>query len=304
MKDRAVVFVHIGPKIPDHAVYALEQIRKFYTGDIWFLVEERVRSYPAFEKYGIKTASLESLTINNEPLTAFRKAVWFPAGDFWYVTYERLFFLQKFMEVTKYDQVLHLENDVMNYIDLDSNLYWDKFAELYPDKMAINPVGDKWSAIAYTYIDNVEALTRVNKAIIELSARGVSNLQKLTGEDLVSEMIVLDYLRKNQDCGLDILPCLPIEYEGCNRNFDNLQVVFDGASWGQYVFGTTDKIPGWTGSHHYVGREIQAGKYKVIWKQDTVGRKCPWIELTSSFGVMFPLANLHVHSKQLQLGLS
>lgn len=300
--DNTVVFVHIGPKLPDHAVYAIEQLRKFYLGDIWFLVNEKVRAHPVFEQYGIKTTSIEGLSINNKPLEDFRKSVWFPEGDFWYVTYERLFYLQKFIETTKYEQVIHLENDVMVYTDLDSDYLWKKLSELYIDKVAINPVGDKWSAVAFTYIDSVEAITRVNKAIIELAAKGVSYLQKLTEMDLVSEMIILDYLRKNQDCGLDILPCLPLEYEGCARNFDHLKLVFDGASWGQYVFGTTEKIPGWTGSHHYVGRELQASKYKVIWKQDTDRRKCPFI--VSSDGSEYPLANLHVHSKQLELGLS
>lgn len=235
MTDRAIVFVHIGPKLPDHATFALEQLRKFYDGDVWFLVNESVETNPVFELYGVKTTSIERLAINNKPLEDFRKSVWFPAGDFWYVTYERLFYLQRFMEITKYDQVIHLENDVMVYVDLDSDNLWNKLSDLYLNKMAINPVGDKWSAIAFTYIDTIEAITTVNKAIVDISAKGVAYLQNLTGESLVSEMIILDYLRKNQDCCLDILPCLPIEYEGCSRNFDHLNLVFDGASWGQYT---------------------------------------------------------------------
>lgn len=300
MKSTAVVLIHIGSELPPHVIFCLEQLRKFYGGDITFLVEEKLRSNPIFDKYNVNTTSLESLAEHNSTLDEFRRVSFMHNwGAFWHVTYERLFYLQQYMEVVRYDSIIHIENDILVYTDIEN--LWNMLGSLYKDKVAINPVGDKHSAIAFTYIDNIATLKKVNKSIITFIAKGERALQRLTNESLVSEMIILDYMRKNGYLMLDILPLSPSSTNSCTRNLDKMNLLFDGASWGQYVGGTTDKIPGWTGSHHYVGRDIQSGLYTVEWTRDEKNRKVPLV-----VGSCEPtrLANLHIHSKQLELYLS
>jgi len=68
------------------------------------------------------------------------------------------------------------------------------------------------------------------------------------------------------------------------------QIVFDPSSYGQYFGGTHNgDLPGWYGNHHVVGREIGNGKLNPL----IIDHK-PYVEKE---GKIYPIVNLHIHSK-------
>jgi len=73
---------------------------------------------------------------------------------------------------------------------------------------------------------------------------------------------------------------------------DGIEPIFDGASYGQFLGGTHESGPGWAEDAHYIGREILNKTIRPFFD----GK--PMVERD---GKVYPLFNLHVHSKKLEL---
>ena|SRR3989344_6302603 len=302
-----VVLTHVGGSIPSYVVYCLRQYRIFNpSAETIFIAAQKSLDtvkdlFRALKIQGVPEESLDSAPLISE----FRKRSWFKSSDilgttypsqsdFWHNTLERLFFIEAFMCQDGCREIFHFENDVMIYCQLDRvqnrlvNL--KSFHGIY-----ITPVGDEWIACGLVFIRDVDALTRFCRFVLEEMKKGDENIRREHHLSMVSDMTLLKvFADKSKD--VDYFPILP-EGEHANH-FEDFLSIFDPASWGQYVGGTNNGVgPGWAGSHHYIGKEILDGKYKVIWKQE--GRyRTPWVEGLT--GKQTRINNLHIHSKQLQ----
>jgi hypothetical protein len=118
--------------------------------------------------------------------------------------------------------------------------------------------------------------------------------------DMIHEMSLMRAYSKDYPEDLQHLPILP--FGEFSKNYEVFNSIFDPASWGQYVGGTTDGIPGAKPSDHYIGRLLQNNPdYTVIWKEDDQNRKIPYFDYQEK---QVRINNLHIHSKNLHKYLS
>ena len=217
---------------------------------------------------------------------------------YWKYTLQRFIFLEAITKELSLTNVIHLENDVTIYEDL--NALEDKLYKCYPDSIAINPVDPNHAAGAFNYDHNLERLSFLNDLFIEWLQKGEDQNRKELNIGMVTEMNFLNHFQKIHPDKIKYLPVLPE-----NHHFENVDIfnsVFDGASWGQYVGG----LPEIHGDQElrffptaWVGRELLQKKYDLIWKTDNLGRRIPHV-LNMETKKETKINNLHVHCKKFK----
>jgi hypothetical protein len=174
---------------------------------------------------------------------------------------------------------------------MNKNLIYSdlKVLKKLPPSVYFTRVGPFCSSARFVYCNSLDHFTKFINKVKQLITKGEKTVRKFTRYDHLSEMILIDLVYSHSKNIIDYLPVLP---EGIGSdNFDKLGVLFDGASYGQYLGGTNNgDSKGWTGNHHYVGTAIQNKKIKVALD------KIPYVLYNNN---RIPVCNLHVHSKKL-----
>lgn len=207
-------------------------------------------------------------------------------GGFWRYSAERLFVLEEALRARGIGRCVHIESDNLLYVPPAEYEGW--LGERHGDGIATCPLTEHEDTAAVMYVGSIRALEAYNQALLELVELGEQELLDRHGGTMANEMRMLRVLRDAGRAG-----ALPTTVARAAETGSS--VVFDPASYGQHV----DGIPGspgvpYAGGHHEVGREILAGDTSVSWDAQ---RRAP---LATRYGVTFPLANLHVHSKRLR----
>lgn len=289
-----IILVHLGDDLPSHLSICYQQLRKFYVGPVRILVNKPViqKENPTMKFVHIQDEEIES---NFPILREFRSLpVIQNMGFFWRVTYERLFWIAYYMEREGIQTAIHIENDIMIYMDPFEAI---KQAGIRTDNFGINIVGPDHAAFAAIHIGRKIIL----KELLARMIRVLWNPPNLRGQS-PTEMVVLNYLFE-EDCKerkfaqiFSVMPWNPMISD----------VVFDPASIGQFLFGTTDGIPGWYGDHHFIGELIRDKLVKFEWREiiSPFGNTERVPYAISKNGKESKIASLHIHSKQLQKALS
>ncbi len=221
----------------------------------------------------------------------------YPGKDFWCLTAKRLWYLADFIAERKFNNTIHFENDVLLYVDPLNHLqtFQDEYSGLaitrgtYLDCMT-----------GFSYSRNYGDWSEFTKYAENLLNN--PNLVQNEQYEMLHEMALLGtYERNVHDSIIATLPSLP--FGDLSRGLDTLRIQFDPASWGQYALGTHSKpVPGWAEHKHFIGHEILRGSVDLQW--DVIdGMRKPFV-LDKVNQARWPLANLHVHSKRLNLGIS
>jgi len=260
--ETQIILVHLGDALPVYIDDCIAQVVRF--GNQPLLIADAKHQIAERPIIGEATTAFDSIghSILKE--------------HFWVSAFRRLFILEDFMKAHSLTNIVHIENDVLLYHDprkLDFSLFGDCCAATI--------LGQDYMTFAYFWIPNVEALHRVNAAALQVLKNVAAGKTKLRDET-TNEMLVA---RKLYTSGqLKTFPILPGD-----QYTDYFGMVFDPASYGQYLGGTRSDPPGYTGSHHYIGDAIQRGD--LLAPKMSNGR--PFIGHT-------PIANLHVHCKDLR----
>jgi len=292
-----LLLVHIGSDIPQHVFDGLENKLQHFKGNISIIVNDE--NCNKFVGYPVEVLPVSRFE-NHPMVQRFKQSNFLEAG-FWTHTALRLFLIEAFMD-SEYNRgdhtVIHTENDVLIYSDPEE--FASKFSKMYSGKVVVNPIGEDYLTFAYAYIDSVEAMHRVNEKFLELIVKSHAELNELTRNAGLNEMTIMNVVYRQNPELFDFLPILP---EGeFSKGLNELGYLFDCASWGQFLGGTPGgNNVGWTGQHHYIGREIAAGRVlplevlnypmlqnKVYGVKDLVNNK------------IYNLHCLHVHSKDLR----
>jgi hypothetical protein len=214
---------------------------------------------------------------------------------FWRYACERFFVLEDAMREAGIDRCLHLESDNLLYVDPAALEPW--LVSTYGREIAICPVTDDEDTAAVLYAGSLAALETFNERLLELVALGPAGLLERHGGAMGNEMRMLHLLRAQ----FGLARALPTTLAAAAQS--GAPVVFDAASYGQWVDGTPGAagVP-FAGDHHIVGRALLADEIELGWDAQ---RRAPWVRSTASGGApagpRTPLANLHVHSKRLAL---
>lgn len=294
----SLVLVHIGDNLPAHFGECVSQARKFSPNiDIHVLCSANalLAGQREFEQENLIWHTQQEYD-GDELWEQFQNVSRLGRhGNFWQFSTERMFLLNAFLKKERLDNVIHFENDVMIYRDINE---METLMQSHCNSLGITPIGEYWVATGMFYVRNSESLNHLCTFFIEQLSSNEDQLKKETGIDMVNDMsMMVNYHKKFGSQYMQYLPILPDgKYAQFKSDFGG---IFDPASWGQFVGGTPGKNnAGWAGSHHFIGAEILEGRHDVEWGQDAEGRRIPYVVTDGVSKTR--LFNLHVHSKRLE----
>lgn len=268
--------------IPDYTRISLEQARKFNPETPIDFISAKPADY--FNDLNINWVNQKD--VEGESLKLFRSVSWFdrhgtpntshpsPEG-FWAKTAERLFYLENYISENDFHDVVHFENDVMLYGDINN------LNPMHPI-MGITTSAFQ-TTFALSYISQPKYYQHCCLAFVEFMKYGEIKLLRC-GYDHISEMSLLNLAYRNNIIeSFNIFPQSDSDW------------VFDPASYGQFLGGTNnDHGAGFIDPKHYVGQKIKQGSIEVLFSNG-----CPTI-INKSNGTEKKLFNLHIHSKNLK----
>ena len=283
---------HSGKVLPSFLDCTFSQIRLFNPAvAIYFLTDKHLGLDPIFEKYNIISLNKDAFYSNK--VKEFEMLYNRKSEDFWTITATRLIYIENFLISYKLKNVYHFENDVLLYYNLKE--HHATFRRLY-DHLAITTGGSDKSMTGFLFIKDGDALSQMTQHFIDLlKIYGISGLKKKYHMDMVNEMTLMKIYTDAK-----YLPILP--FGDYSENYMAFDSIFDPASWGQFVGGTMDGIPGAKPQDHYIGQLLDKNPdYSVVWGIDDENRKIPYFKYN---GNEVKINNLHIHSKNLSLYMS
>ena len=222
----AIVFVHIGDELPRYAPIAIQQALMFNPNTpIYMISSERALTHLQLPVHKI---AYEMLAPSQEH-SDYRAR--YPHLGYWRYVVERFFYLDEFLQQYELEHVVHLENDVMTYFELDQMI--PVFDRCY-SSVGGTFLNDGEGVPGIVYIPNKESLHSLMPFFAELASKGHSDM-RIFGQLRQKKMV--------QD-----LPIIPANYPKEHRmnasnperfaeHVDAFDSIFDGAALGQYLGG-------------------------------------------------------------------
>ena len=194
-------------------------------------------------------------------------------NGFWNNASKRLFLVYEYIKKKKLKNVIHLENDVLLYNNMNYN---------FEEKIYLTIDSENRCIPGIIYIPKYELFTKLIENY-DFRKNDMINLANF-------------YL-----CNKDIVKTFPIidnSIDKCiyNENFTEFNSIFDGAAIGQYLGGVDPRnISGDTRGFVNETCKIKYSKYAFKW----VKKKYyfPFIEINDN---LIAINNLHIHCKKLK----
>lgn len=281
-----LVFIHLGKAaLPEYFWITLKQARSFYKGQIHLVIPERFTKDSRIQEFGCYAHPCESF-LQCPRIAEFTSVSFLPHyGEFWDVTFRRMVVLEQFMRVTKFVDVVHIENDIPIYTDIAR---FEPIFESFKDKLMIMDLGPLHKSFAYVYVPVLKVLEDANSLLMSALSVGEGHLRKLLKCDLINEMVLLSVIAPRYPDIFDYFPILPVGLG--SANIEKFGSLFDCASWGQFLGSGAGY------GHHWIGRALIKQDY-TIKMEEVDGRKIPIVY--GKAGGSWKLNNLHVHNKNI-----
>jgi hypothetical protein len=304
IQPHALVFVHLGPVLPNHLEDALWQASLFNdANEIYVIAQQKALEMPNnLTKYAhvVKAESLNptlrhNMFIQHSILNkSFRDGFW---------TLERFLYLDDFIQQYDLKDVFHLENDNTLYANLKELL--PIFQKCYQGIGAVFDNDDRCIP-GFLYIAHKEAIANLSSFFAAQAHSGSTDME-----------IIASYKKKYPDY-IQALPIIPLTYGLVyplvsntgkrtnnplvfSNNIDQFNSIFDAAAIGQYLGGIDPRngpsLPGFINESCL----FNPANFTYEWKIDKQGRMIPY---TLFQGTAYRINNLHIHSKNLTPFLS
>lgn len=307
IQPHALVFVHLGPSLPEYLEDAVFQASLFNSPDeICVIVNKQALEKPNNLGRFATIFIAENLEIT-ERHSAFRKNSTLDKkfrDSFWFYTSERFLYLDDFMQQYNFQDLFHIENDVALFVDLKELL--PIFKQEYKDQIAAVFDNDSRCIPSFIYAANKNAMAHLAEFVVENADLGQNDME------------VLGLYKKQYPAKIKNLPIIPASYSasyqlestnGCktqndaaySTNIDKFKSVFDAAAIGQYLGGIDPRngssSPGFINERCLFNPE----KFNYEMQIDGAGRLIPCLLF---LGEYYRINNLHMHSKNLKPFLS
>jgi len=302
-----IVFIHIGPKLPDYLNIALQQARLFNPQAVIILVTSAaaIINSPIKRKLNIEVVPCEALGISQKHkrfLKSTNLDKQFRQG-FWLHTTERFFYLETLMLKHKLTDVIHLENDIMLYVKIAAIL--PTLQAHYPGIAATFDAPDR-CVPGFVYIRNGVSLSSFTEFTVNTIQQSNPNYNDMT--------LLALYKKQYNSSAIAPLPIISTNYAkplqnqlGCpiqkaknyNNNFNKFESVFDAAAIGQFLGGidpANNKKEEDTKGFINETSVFDPSVYTYNWIINYDGLKIPIA--INNFEII-KINNLHIHSKAL-----
>lgn len=294
----SLVYVHIGDKVPEYIYDSIYQtiLVNGMSCKIYILVDEKLCK----DVYNIiKNFNLENYTkyfyniiqviplssINIEECEEYKKYKKYTSklskeikdfrDNFWINTTLRFYYIHSFIKQYNIEDVYHIENDVMMYVEFCDNIHKS-------DKMSVVRDSETRVVPSIIYIPNYKS---INEYIIYIS-KYIEN----TDTNFVNDMDLLGSYKELNE--FNIFP-------------EKGDKIYDGAAIGQYLGGidTRNTSNGNTDTKGFVNETsvFKPNKYKFH-RNKVEGNENKFVLknfVCENDNKLIPIVNLHIHSKQL-----
>ena len=287
--------------LPSYIVEVLHQIRCFYSGDIYLIINDLSSLYlTKIIKYNInivkynEVINFEFLNVAEQNKHKFCIVTSLVGREELFIrSFERFFLLRNLLENKNLTDCFFMELD--NLIYDDPNKWIEQFS-----RHELGYMFDNYNRFSsgIMYVKNADALYNFQNYIL--------NFIKNSNEFMTEMTVLSNYYENNKD-KVQILPThfpdksIPsISYENYNNYNDT---IFDSASYGGYLFGmdtchTNNVIVKGLKSKWAF---IDCTNLKFSWKVDEKGRNRPYVFNGNEYIL---INNLHIHAKNLHEALS
>lgn len=314
----SLIFVHLGENIPPCLFTVIKQARYLSTDcDIFLLIDRSCflhlqDSYNDFfftEK--IQLQDLDQIPLSEEHSRFLENNKINPhlTDGLWFYAFERFFYLFDFIKQRKLQNIFHLENDSMLYVDL---------REIFPyfEKANIRLAAPFQSVVCaipcFVFVKDASSL----QPFIEHMLFEMQNYKGTAAHNAINDMRVLaSFYQKFGNNYITPLPTLmpeygsyhckqkslhrdvnetPLDFLSMNNSlFSNY--LFDAATLGIYANGGDRKYfpnsgPGMLSSRSLFNPYF----FNFTWLEDAKGRRVPSLSFKEK---SYRIANLHFHSK-------
>ena len=302
MSAHSIVFVHIGPSFPQHIASTIAQARLFNPECPIYLIANRInleRSRSLLRDQKVTPVACESL-IPSMLHRRFSQAnrLW-KGSAFWIYASERFFYLQEFVSQNELQDVFHLENDVMLYVDLEELL--PIFKKHYENMIATTFENDERAVAGFMYISSPSPLTCLVESFPEHVASDQTDMESVAKFKKLYYKTMIDHLpivipEYAQDHLLTYCQSrVSTDPQSFSNHFDDFGSIFDAAAWGIY-------LAGWDPSFHAECYPGEITPYSVFnpslcefyWETDQKGRRIPFVRYKNK---AVRINNLHITNK-------
>jgi hypothetical protein len=315
-----VVYVHIGSKPAPHLVDSIAQTRCVSPATPIFVILSRDTTMAADVKGPNTTVVFSDTLQTTDSHLAYVRNVRRRLGKkrgFWRFTTERFFLIEEHMAQFGLPAVLHLESD--NLIFFDVQAIEATLKGLYPG-IATPFLNDDQCVPGVVYIGDCSVLADLNAYIAERVSDEATGMRRWyrpwflarvrMGIKLHDMNLLADFRKQGAADRLRPLPMVPPEYtmapDSVGRTdcalcysygFDELKMIFDGAAFGQYLYGLDPNHHDATGTVGMINPESCVRPTDFEFDELDLSDRHSVPHLTYK-GARIRLASLHNHSKR------
>lgn len=308
-KDGCVVLTHSGTRpIPEYAVDCIEQILFYSDTTVYFVCSRDKEISPRLREIA-RIVYIEDLPVSERHLRFFKKLSSFGANfdNFFQHATERFFIIDEVIECLGLTNVIHMENDIMIYEDI--NVLIGTMKKLY-DCITVPRMTEEFCMATVMYIPDHKRMEHFLDYVLEHILDKKSNDVSKKTNDMI---ILADYLREN---GKYALPLINKEYideyglinskgavppgehlDDYYKYTETFGGIFDPQPMGQYLGGTDRKPKGVANNAGFKNEYsyVDISKLDIIWKKKGEG----YVPVLKWKDKEYRIYDLHVHCKEL-----
>ncbi|CAM8656385.1 hypothetical protein MCEMSEM47_01887 [Burkholderiales bacterium] len=300
----SVIFIHLGDSpVPRYYYESIDQVSCLSDCDIILVAKSRLRierlEFGARNVRQLIPAELPKSHLRDIFERSIQANTSFRSG-FWQYALERFLILEDAMTALGEESAIHLEGDVLLFQPATQLI--EKLRGVYANLATTLDHPDR-AVPGFFFVNSRSALERLNRFIVDCLNQGI------VGPMFNDMSILAQYRKVFGNLELSALPVLPPSYKGRTENLlgescqdpsflwkdsERLGMIFDAAALGQYLGGTDPR------NNPLDDRGFINEKSLYDVSSIDISLESGVYILCRNCEKYFPVANLHVHSKQLR----
>ena len=256
----------------------IQHLKNHNNNDITVITDKKFNTI--FENIDINLVNIEDIMPNYINIASKINTTY--RGGFWILTSYRFVAIYAYMKQYNIVNILHLENDVLIYKNVDTINFHNN------NKLLLTMDSENRCIPGLMFIPNNEIL----KKCLDIFNPNLNDMQNFSNcyYNLSEYIDTLPIFIETNETNDNITKMI-------TKNFKHYNCIFDAAAMGQYLGGVDPRnIPGNTKGFVNETCIIDYSKYKFIWKDEN-NQKIPYIIINA---IEYSIVNLHIHCKDLK----